>query len=121
MQQPVPKVKLGEKITALQQIVSPFGKTDTASVLFETIKYIKFLHEQVQLLSEPYTNASRNKGNCNNLLPWGDRAEASKGEGEHDLRERGLCLVPVSWTPEVYRDGNAMDYWTPAYRGCLYR
>jgi hypothetical protein len=42
-------------------------------------------------------------------------------EGEHDLRERGLCLVPVSWTPEVYRDGNAMDYWTPAYRGCLYR
>ncbi|KAM3242821.1 hypothetical protein ACQJBY_055052 [Aegilops geniculata] len=119
--QPVPKVKLGEKITALQQIVSPFGKTDTASVLFETIKYIKFLHEQVQLLSEPYTNASRNKGNCNNLLPWGDRAEASKGEGEHDLRERGLCLVPVSWTPEVYRDGNAMDYWTPAYRGCLYR
>lgn len=119
--QQVPKVKLGEKITALQQIVSPFGKTDTASVLFETIKYIKFLHEQVQLLSEPYTNASRNKGNCNNL-PWGGvHAEASKVEGEHDLRERGLCLVPVSWTPEVYRDGNAMDYWTPAYRGCLYR
>ncbi|VAI47936.1 unnamed protein product [Triticum turgidum subsp. durum] len=74
-----------------------------------------------KLLSEPYTNASRNKGNCSNLLPWGERAEASKGEGEHDLRERGLCLVPVSWTPEVYRDGNAMDYWTPAYRGCLYR
>ncbi|XP_051193370.1 uncharacterized protein [Lolium perenne] len=117
----VPKVKLGEKITALQQIVSPFGKTDTASVLFETIKYIKFLHEQVQLLSEPYTNASRNKVNCNNI-PWGGvHAEASKGEGQHDLRERGLCLVPVSWTPEVYRDGNAMDYWTPAYRGCLYR
>jgi hypothetical protein len=47
--QQVPKVKIGEKITALQQIVSPFGKTDTASVLFETIKYIKFLHEQVQV------------------------------------------------------------------------
>uniref|UniRef100_A0ACD5YXE4 Uncharacterized protein n=1 Tax=Avena sativa TaxID=4498 RepID=A0ACD5YXE4_AVESA len=120
--QQVPKVKLGEKITALQQIVSPFGKTDTASVLFETIKYIKFLHEQVQLLSEPYTSASRNKVNCNSNGPWGAvQAEASKGEGEHDLRERGLCLVPVSWTPEVYRDGNAMDYWTPAYRGCLYR
>ncbi|XP_066328220.1 uncharacterized protein [Miscanthus floridulus] len=59
--QQVPKVKIGEKITALQQIVSPFGKTDTASVLFETIKYIKFLHEQVQLLSEPYTNSSRSK------------------------------------------------------------
>ncbi|RCV07720.1 hypothetical protein SETIT_1G268300v2 [Setaria italica] len=115
----VPKVKIGEKITALQQIVSPFGKTDTASVLFETIKYIKFLHEQVQLLSEPYTNSSRNKGN----LPWVvEHAETSKGDqAEHDLRNRGLCLVPVSWTPEVYRDGTAMDYWTPAYRGCLYR
>ncbi|EEE57551.1 hypothetical protein OsJ_07888 [Oryza sativa Japonica Group] len=119
--QPVPKVKLGEKITALQQIVSPFGKTDTASVLFETIKYIKFLHEQVQLLSEPYTNSSRSNKQGNSV-PWGDQAEASKGETmEHDLRNRGLCLVPVSWTPEVYRDGNAMDYWTPAYRGCLYR
>ncbi|RLN08668.1 uncharacterized protein C2845_PM11G30520 [Panicum miliaceum] len=119
--QQVPKVKIGEKITALQQIVSPFGKTDTASVLFETIKYIKFLHEQVQLLSEPYTNSSRNKGN----LPWVvEHAETSKGDqaqAEHDLRDRGLCLVPVSWTPEVYRDGTAMDYWTPAYRGCLYR
>ncbi|XP_062217513.1 uncharacterized protein LOC133917650 [Phragmites australis] len=116
--QQVPKVKIGEKITALQQIVSPFGKTDTASVLFETIKYIKFLHEQVQLLSEPYTNSSRDKGS---VVPWGDHAEASKVEAEHDLRDRGLCLVPVSWTPEVYRDGTAMDYWTPAYRGCLYR
>uniref|UniRef100_A0A0E0K3G2 BHLH domain-containing protein n=1 Tax=Oryza punctata TaxID=4537 RepID=A0A0E0K3G2_ORYPU len=97
--QPVPKVKLGEKITALQQIVSPFGK----------------------LLSEPYTNSSRSNKQGNSV-PWGDQAEASKAETtEHDLRNRGLCLVPVSWTPEVYRDGNAMDYWTPAYRGCLYR
>ncbi|KAG8071785.1 hypothetical protein GUJ93_ZPchr0006g42967 [Zizania palustris] len=120
----VPKVKVGEKITALQQIVSPFGKTDTASVLYETIKYIKFLHEQVQLLSEPYTNSSRSKGNNGVGVPWGDQAEASKGEEAelHDLRDRGLCLVPVSCTPQVYRDGNAMDYWTPAYRGgCLYR
>lgn len=82
MQQP--KVKLGDRITALQQIVSPFGKveidfcfiqfsvnffnfifrllstiidnnynsyfqTDTASVLTETIGYIKFLQEQIQV------------------------------------------------------------------------
>ena len=40
-----PKVNLGEKIMALQQIMSPFGKTDTASVLLETITYIKFLHD----------------------------------------------------------------------------
>uniref|UniRef100_A0A1D1YNB0 Transcription factor bHLH111 n=1 Tax=Anthurium amnicola TaxID=1678845 RepID=A0A1D1YNB0_9ARAE len=57
----VPKVKLGERITALQQIVSPFGKTDTASVLMETINYIKFLHEQVQLLSDPYMKPGVNK------------------------------------------------------------
>ncbi|KAG8066383.1 hypothetical protein GUJ93_ZPchr0004g38391 [Zizania palustris] len=43
----VRKEKLGDRITALQQLVSPFGKTDTASVLHETIEYIKFLHDQV--------------------------------------------------------------------------
>uniref|UniRef100_A0A453CVQ4 BHLH domain-containing protein n=1 Tax=Aegilops tauschii subsp. strangulata TaxID=200361 RepID=A0A453CVQ4_AEGTS len=46
----VTKVKLGHKITALQQMVSPFGKTDTASVLYEAINYIKWLHEQVQVI-----------------------------------------------------------------------
>ncbi|WOL05988.1 hypothetical protein Cni_G14719 [Canna indica] len=45
-----PKVKLADKITALQQLVSPFGKTDTASVLFETINCIKVLQEQVQVI-----------------------------------------------------------------------
>ncbi|OIV91617.1 hypothetical protein TanjilG_09029 [Lupinus angustifolius] len=43
----VRKEKLGDRITALQQLVSPFGKTDTASVLHEAIDYIKFLHDQV--------------------------------------------------------------------------
>ncbi|KAG8086901.1 hypothetical protein GUJ93_ZPchr0010g9264 [Zizania palustris] len=43
----VRKEKLGDRITSLQQLVSPFGKTDTASVLHETIEYIKFLHDQV--------------------------------------------------------------------------
>ncbi|KAG2626556.1 hypothetical protein PVAP13_3KG368500 [Panicum virgatum] len=33
----VRKEKLGDRITALQQLVSPFGKTDTASVLHEAI------------------------------------------------------------------------------------
>ncbi|GER31671.1 basic helix-loop-helix (bHLH) DNA-bindingsuperfamily protein [Striga asiatica] len=50
----VRKEKLGDRITALQQLVSPFGKTDTASVLHEAIEYIKFLHEQVSVLSTPY-------------------------------------------------------------------
>ncbi|CAH2041588.1 unnamed protein product [Thlaspi arvense] len=50
----VRKEKLGDRVTALQQLVSPFGKTDTASVLHEAIEYIKFLHEQVSVLSTPY-------------------------------------------------------------------
>ncbi|KAL3636829.1 hypothetical protein CASFOL_019128 [Castilleja foliolosa] len=48
------KEKMGDRITALQQLVSPFGKTDTASVLSEAIAYIKFLHEQISVLSNPY-------------------------------------------------------------------
>ncbi|EXB53955.1 hypothetical protein L484_022923 [Morus notabilis] len=100
-----PKVKLGDRITALQQIVSPFGKTDTASVLYEAIQYIKFLQEQVQ-------------------DPWGNFDRKDHFKGDHvklDLRSRGLCLVPVSCTPQVYRENTGSDYWTPTYRGCLYR
>ncbi|NP_001140297.1 uncharacterized protein LOC100272342 [Zea mays] len=43
--------KLGDKITALQQLVSPYGKTDTASVLHEAATCIKHLHEQIQFSS----------------------------------------------------------------------
>eukprot|EP00252_Welwitschia_mirabilis_P022676 TRINITY_DN6206_c0_g1_i2.p1 TRINITY_DN6206_c0_g1~~TRINITY_DN6206_c0_g1_i2.p1 ORF type:complete len:336 (-),score=41.24 TRINITY_DN6206_c0_g1_i2:457-1464(-) len=45
----VRKEKLGDRITALQQLVSPFGKTDTASVLLEAIGYIKFLQQQIRV------------------------------------------------------------------------
>ncbi|XP_010552489.1 PREDICTED: transcription factor bHLH110 [Tarenaya hassleriana] len=57
----VRKEKLGERIAALQQLVSPFGKTDTASVLMEAIGYIKFLQNQIETLSVPYMRASRNR------------------------------------------------------------
>ncbi|PHT47321.1 Transcription factor bHLH68 [Capsicum baccatum] len=50
----VRKEKLGDRITALHQLVSPFGKTDTASVLSEGIGYIRFLQAQIQALSSPY-------------------------------------------------------------------
>jgi hypothetical protein len=50
----VRKERLGDRITALHQIVSPFGKTDTASVLQETIGYIRFLLSQIEALSYPY-------------------------------------------------------------------
>ncbi|XP_044490817.1 transcription factor bHLH111 isoform X2 [Mangifera indica] len=107
-----PKVKLADRITALQQIVSPFGKTDTASVLYEAIIYIKSLQEQVQLLSNPYMKSNSHKD------PWGGKEE---GDVKIDLRSRGLCLVPVSCTPKIYHENTGSDYWTPAYRGCLYR
>ncbi|XP_062180729.1 transcription factor bHLH123-like isoform X2 [Phragmites australis] len=55
----VRKEKLGDRITALQQLVSPFGKTDTASVLHEAIEYIKLLHDQVASLSSPYLRCGR--------------------------------------------------------------
>lgn len=110
-----PKVKLGEKITALQQIVSPFGKTDTASVLLEAIGYIKFLQEQINLLSNPYMKTNPHKD------LWGSLDRRDKGDLKFDLKSRGLCLVPVSCTQQIYQDNTGSDYWTSTYRGCLYR
>ncbi|KAK8638795.1 hypothetical protein V6N13_137204 [Hibiscus sabdariffa] len=46
--------KLSDKITTLQKLVSPYGKTDTASVLQEASLYIKLLQEQIQMLSSSY-------------------------------------------------------------------
>ncbi|WVZ86750.1 hypothetical protein U9M48_033486 [Paspalum notatum var. saurae] len=112
-----PKVKLGEKITALQQIVSPFGKTDTASVLFETIKYIKFLHDQIRLFSEPYMTKSTHKGH---IRFGGEERDEENETGPDLLRGRGLCLVPLSLTSQVYHDDTLPDCWAPAYRSCLY-
>ncbi|KAD4982968.1 hypothetical protein R6Q59_002617 [Mikania micrantha] len=112
----IPKAKLGDKIAALQQIVSPFGKTDTASVLWEAIGYIKCLQEQVQLLSNPYLKTNIIKES------WVRFDTKDRGDMNHDLKSRGLCLVPVSCTPQVYHENNGSDYhWTPTYRGCFYR
>ncbi|KAK1305080.1 hypothetical protein QJS10_CPB11g02240 [Acorus calamus] len=94
---PPPKVKLADKITVLQQIVSPFGK----------------------LFSNPYMKAGANKDHINNA--WGGLERKDKTEPKLDLKSRGLCLVPISCTPQVYRDNSGPDYWTPTYRGCLYR
>ncbi|XP_043688279.1 transcription factor bHLH112-like isoform X2 [Telopea speciosissima] len=107
----VRKEKLGDRITALQQLVSPFGKTDTASVLLEAIEYIKFLHDQVSVLSTPYLK---------NGAPIQHQQSFDKskdGEGpKQDLRSRGLCLVPISSTFPVTNE-TAADFWTPTFGG----
>lgn len=97
----VRKEKLGDRITALHQLVSPFGKTDTASVLLEAIGYIRFLQAQIQALSSPYL------GNNNALIKnqHSDNKDAPK-----DLSSGGLCLVPTSCTHLVGSD-NGADYW----------
>ncbi|XP_050901533.1 transcription factor bHLH153 isoform X2 [Lathyrus oleraceus] len=90
------KEKIGERIVALQQLVSPYGKTDTSSVLKEAMEYIGFLHKQ--LLSAPYLETTP-------AIQMQDTESCS-------LRSRGLCLVPVSFTTGV-AEGNGADIWAP--------
>ncbi|KAL8228663.1 hypothetical protein R6Q57_013563 [Mikania cordata] len=107
----VRKEKLGDRVTALQQLVSPFGKTDTASVLHEAIEYIKLLHEQVNALSTPYmkNGAAMQVQQMNEKMK--DNPEGAK---KQDLRSRGLCLVPVSSTFPVATE-TTPDYWTSSF------
>ncbi|OEL25150.1 hypothetical protein BAE44_0013827 [Dichanthelium oligosanthes] len=79
--------------------VSP--KTDTASVLQEASGYIKFLHQQLEVLSSPYMRAPPPAG-------------AAPEDPEHyNLRNRGLCLVPVDLTLQLTQS-NGADLWAPA-------
>ncbi|XP_027147896.1 transcription factor bHLH110 isoform X1 [Coffea eugenioides] len=104
----VRKEKLGDRIAALQQLVAPFGKTDTASVLMEAIGYIKFLQNQVETLSVPYLKSSRNKSS---RTVHGGAMENGGEERKRDLRSRGLCLVPMSCLSYVADGGGGV--WPP--------
>ncbi|PIA52769.1 hypothetical protein AQUCO_01000556v1 [Aquilegia coerulea] len=97
----VRKEKLGDRIAALQQLVAPFGKTDTASVLMEAIGYIKFLQDQVETLSVPYMKPSRN--NTRRSIQEGSMEDVDE-EQKRDLRSRGLCLVPLSCMSYITND-----------------
>ncbi|XP_074270306.1 transcription factor bHLH112-like isoform X2 [Silene latifolia] len=102
----VRKEKLGDRITALQQLVSPFGKTDTASVLHEAIEYIKFLHDQVNVLSTPHLK--------NGAPGQHQQVMNDNGDVNSDLRSRGLCLVSISSTYPVTQE-TPVDFWTPTF------
>lgn len=133
----VRKEKLGDRITALHQLVSPFGKTDTASVLLEAIGYVRFLQSQIEALSLPYLGSGsgnmrqqqsvheRNSlfpedpgqlSNDNRLKRKANNEQDYHEEPNKDLRSRGLCLVPLSCTLQVGSD-NGADYWAPAFGG----
>ncbi|XP_045804355.1 transcription factor bHLH110 [Trifolium pratense] len=99
----VRKEKLGDRIASLQQLVAPFGKTDTASVLMEAIGYIKFLQGQVETLSVPYMKSSQNQNN--RVMQGGSGTSDTNGEAKQDLRSRGLCLVPLSCMSYIAGDG----------------
>ncbi|XP_010936678.1 transcription factor bHLH110 [Elaeis guineensis] len=103
----VRKEKLGDRIAALQQLVAPFGKTDTASVLMEAIGYIKFLQDQVETLSVPYLKSSNNK----KARIIQEVSNEERDKPKLDLRSRGLCLVPLSCTSYVTNDNGGV--WSP--------
>ncbi|XP_049385624.1 transcription factor bHLH114-like [Solanum stenotomum] len=90
----VRKEKLGDRISALHRLVAPFGKTDTASVLTEAIGYIQFLQDQILTLSMPYTKSTERKLHHINL-------KDSSIQAVVDLKSRGLCLVPTSFSSYI--------------------
>lgn len=96
----VRKEKLGDRIASLHQLVSPFGKTDTASVLTEAIGYIQFLQDQIHTLCMPHAKPSRNKP-CRPFQMGSGTEEDRKEEERIDIRRRELCLVPLSWASYI--------------------
>ncbi|XP_027179691.1 uncharacterized protein LOC113778472 isoform X2 [Coffea eugenioides] len=81
------------------------NKTDTASVLTEAIGYIQFLRDQIQTLSMAYLKSSRSSKSCR--ATRGQEVLSMKEDEDeeeramHDLRSRGLCLVPLAFTSYV--------------------
>lgn len=93
--------KLSDKITALQKLVSPYGKTDTASVLQEASLYIKLLQEQIQNLIQMLTSSYSRARPIQQSQEIGGRLV--------DLRSRGLCFVPISFMQKMTQQRDHVD------------
>ncbi|KAI3871141.1 hypothetical protein MKW98_015041 [Papaver atlanticum] len=90
--------KIGDRIITLQKLVSPFGKSDTATVLKDTSDHIKMLYNQIEMLTNPYFQPDA-------FLHYYHKHDLQVGVGEmtsNGLAERGLCLVPVSFTQKYH-------------------
>ncbi|KAI3963941.1 hypothetical protein MKW92_034050, partial [Papaver armeniacum] len=83
--------KLGDRITTLKRLVPPCGKTNTASVLKDTADHIKMLYSQIEMLTNPYFRSDKHDLQV-------------MGEMRSGLAERGLCLVPVSFTQNITKE-----------------
>ncbi|KAG5153037.1 hypothetical protein JHK84_029509 [Glycine max] len=88
------------------------AKTDTASVLHEAMGYIRFLHDQVQVLCSPYLQSLPSSYHQNQHGGGGNNEE----EVNKDLRSKGLCLIPVGCTVHV-AGSNGADFWSSAAIG----
>ncbi|XP_056693156.1 transcription factor bHLH133-like isoform X1 [Spinacia oleracea] len=103
MQAPVKRSqKLSDKISALQELVSPYGKTDTASVLQEACIYIKIIHQEIRRLGISYFEL---RSSLQSHLQ-GDI------ERQSDLQSKGLCLVPVSTMKTITKESLGADHQT---------
>ncbi|EMS47680.1 hypothetical protein TRIUR3_23565 [Triticum urartu] len=91
----VRKEKLGDRVTALQQLVSPFGKSLSSPY------FIRCSGGPVQLQHK-------------------QGSDGDAGEAKEDLRSRGLCLVPVASTYTMGSETAAPEFWHPTFGGTFH-
>ncbi|XP_024311534.1 uncharacterized protein LOC100833856 isoform X4 [Brachypodium distachyon] len=104
-----------EKVIALQHIVSPYGKIERQCCL-KPSNTLNIYMSKYSYTVNPTSRIAQKKVH----FQWGGQEEQKAGV-EHDLRSRGLCLVPVSCTPQLLRDNSLLDCLTPPYKSSLYQ
>ncbi|EEE62815.1 hypothetical protein OsJ_17618 [Oryza sativa Japonica Group] len=122
----VRKERLGDRITALHQIVSPFGKALSYPYMGDANGTGPMQNGPVGernpgLFPEYPGQLLNHNGNTGAQQPAAQpEQQGANDDGKKDLRSRGLCLVPVSCTSHFGGD-NAADYWAPAPLGGILR